>query len=99
MVKAYAFQHVTLDLGYSEVNIHLRVAGKRVNALVQPRGVQLLDEDGGNFSFPITHSEAGVEYLGIPALADHYGCNSVVNGDNTWHCYTHDIFDVRDGGQ
>jgi len=96
MVKAYAFQRVTVKLGYSEVLMHLRVAGMTRQVDVLPDGVQLLDEDDQPFSFPVTHSEAGVEYLGRPQLSDHHECNVSVQFDNSWHCYTHNLFNVQD---
>ena len=41
--------------------MHLRVAGTRMGARLQPDGmVQLLDPDGRDFSFPITAAEAGL---------------------------------------
>lgn len=96
MVKAYAFQRVEVTLPYSEVLMHLRVAGKTTMVDVLPNGVQLLDEDRQPLSFPVLHGEAGIEYMGRPVLSDHYECNVTVNFDNTWHCYTHDIYRVQD---
>jgi hypothetical protein len=52
----------TLTLPYSEVCMHVGVAGKVMTGrLVNPRHpmVQLLDEDGRLFSAPITTGEAG----------------------------------------
>jgi hypothetical protein len=54
-------QEFTTELPYSEVCMHLRVAGTRMGARLQPNGmVQLLGRDGREFSFPITAGEAGV---------------------------------------
>ena len=54
-------QETILELPYSEVCMHLRVAGTRMGARLQPNGmVQLLDVDGRDFSFPITAAEAGL---------------------------------------
>jgi hypothetical protein len=56
-------QEVTLQLPYSEVCMHLRVAGTRMRARIQPNGmVQLLGPDGRQFSFPITAAEAGLDH-------------------------------------
>jgi hypothetical protein len=54
-------EEFTIELPYSEVCMHLRVAGTRMRARLQPnRMVQLLQPDGTDFSFPITDSEAGL---------------------------------------
>jgi hypothetical protein len=54
-------EEFTIQLPYSEVCMHLRVAGTRMRARLQPnRMVQLLYPDGTDFSFPITDSEAGL---------------------------------------
>jgi hypothetical protein len=54
-------EEFTIDLPYSEVCMHLRVAGTRMRVRLQPnRMVQLLQPDGTDFSFPITDSEAGL---------------------------------------
>lgn len=97
-VKAFAYQRVTVELGYSEVLVHLRVAGKTRKVDVLPNGAQLLDEDGHPLSFPVSHGEAGIEYLGLPQLSDHHGCNVSIQFDNSWHCYTHDIYRAVDSG-
>lgn len=95
MVKAYAWQRVTVTLGYSEVLVHLRVAGKTRQVIALPNGVQLLDDDNQDFSFPISHGEAGIEYMGEPQILDHRDCNVSVQFDNSWHCYTHNIFNAQ----
>ncbi|HEV8653587.1 MAG TPA: hypothetical protein VG276_30360 [Actinomycetes bacterium] len=54
-------EEFTIELPYSEVCMHLRVAGTRMRARLQPnRMVQLLQPDGTDFSFPITDGEAGL---------------------------------------
>jgi hypothetical protein len=54
-------EEFAIQLPYSEVCMHLRVAGTRMRARLQPnRMVQLLHPDGTDFSFPITDSEAGL---------------------------------------
>jgi hypothetical protein len=52
---------VVVELPFSEVCMHLRVAGTRmwVRYLGQLQGVQLLDDAGAPFSAPITPAEAG----------------------------------------
>ena len=56
-------QETILELPYSEVCVHLRVAGTRMGARLQPDGmVQPLDPDGRDFSFPITAAEAGLHH-------------------------------------
>jgi hypothetical protein len=65
-------QETILQLPSSEVCMHLRVAGTRMRARLLETGmVQLLDPDGGDFSFPITAAEAGLHH-------DHDGWSSVV---------------------
>jgi len=65
-------QETILELPYSEVCMHLRVAGTRMRARLQPDGmVQLLQPDGRDFSFPITAGEAGLDH-------DQDGWSSVV---------------------
>jgi hypothetical protein len=54
-------EEFTTELPYSEVCMHLRVAGTRLRARLQRGGmVQLLSPDGTEFSFPITAGEAGL---------------------------------------
>jgi hypothetical protein len=54
-------EEFTIELPYSEVCMHLQVAGTRMRARLQPNQmVQLLQSDGTDFSFPITDSEAGL---------------------------------------
>src|SRR5215211_7853971 len=56
-------QEVILELPYSEVCMHLRVAGTRMRARLEPNGmVQLLGADGREVSFPITAAEAGLDH-------------------------------------
>jgi hypothetical protein len=67
-------QETILQLPYSEVCLHLGVAGTRMRARLQPDGmVQLLDPDGRDVSFPITAAEAGLDH-------DQDGWFSVVTG-------------------
>ena len=51
---------VTVTLPYSEVCMHLKVAGKTREVAVLPNGAQIIGPDGRLFSFPITHGEAGL---------------------------------------
>lgn len=55
---------VALLLPYSEVCMHMGVAGRTMLALVQERSVQLLEKNDKHelrlFSAPITHGEAGI---------------------------------------
>jgi hypothetical protein len=95
-VEAYAYQRVTVTLPYSEVLMHLRLAGKERKVDVLPDGVQLLDEDNEPLSFPVTHGEAGIRYLGMPELLAHKDCILQLNNDCTWHCYTHEIYGVKE---
>ena len=56
-------QETILELPYSEVCMHLGVAGTRMRARLEPNGmVQLLDADGRAVSFPITAAEAGLDH-------------------------------------
>jgi hypothetical protein len=56
-------QEFTVQLPYSEVCMHLRVAGTRMHARLEQGGmVQLLGPDGSSFSFPITAGEAGLDH-------------------------------------
>jgi hypothetical protein len=55
------YQEFTVELPFSEVCMHLRVAGTRMRARLAHNGmVQLLGPDGSPFSFPITAGEAGL---------------------------------------
>ena len=52
---------VTLVLPYSEVNMHMRVAGQIRNVKVLPdNSAQILNSDGSPFSFPVLWGEAGI---------------------------------------
>jgi len=95
MTQAYAHQRVQVTLGYSEVLCHLRLAGRTTNVDVLPEGVQLLDEDNQPISFPITHGEAGIQYLGFPEISDHYDETAhvvEVNFSGAWTCYSCRIY-------
>ena len=52
---------VSVEPPFSEVCMHMRVAGKRMSVqfLGERRGAQILNDDGSNFSFPILPGEAG----------------------------------------
>lgn len=56
---------VKVEMGYSEVCMHLGVAGKVATIEILSRGVQIYTPEGEKFSFPILHGEAGV-YVGSP---------------------------------
>lgn len=52
---------IPLTAPYSEVCMHLRVAGTPVLVEPRPDGMaQLYDTDGRSISFPITRTEAGL---------------------------------------
>ena len=51
---------VSLTLPWSEVCMHLKVAGKTRSVEVLATGAQILNEDGTPYSFPVTHGEAGI---------------------------------------
>ena len=55
---------VRLRLPYSEVCMHMRVAGKPMNVQIVVEGTsavaQLLNDDGSRFSSPILLGEAGI---------------------------------------
>lgn len=51
---------VTIILPWSEVCMHMGVAGTTMQVRVLERGAQLLQPDGRNHSFPILHGEAGI---------------------------------------
>lgn len=51
---------VKVELPYTEVCMHLGVDGQVREIEILSRGVQIYNEDGTKFSFPILHGEAGV---------------------------------------
>lgn len=51
---------VMMTLPFSEVCMHMKVAGKVMTILVLSDMAQLLDEKKRSFSGPITHGEAGI---------------------------------------
>lgn len=51
---------VSLTLPWSEVCMHLKVAGQTRPVEVLATGAQILNEDGTKYSFPVTHGEAGI---------------------------------------
>jgi hypothetical protein len=75
---------VVVTLPYSEVCMHMRVAGTRRPIRVLEDGAQILNEDGTPFSFPITQGEAGlffdradsVLYLSDSSQAEVSRCSS-----------------------
>ena len=73
----------TLTLPYSEVAMHMRVAGTTMAAeLVPTRSsamVQLLDGTGRPFSFPITQGEAGWGRVGSDHTLTRW------DEDGRWH--------------
>lgn len=92
MTKTYVAVGDTFNvtLPYSEVCMFMRIAGKRMTVtLVGNHAVQLLNDNGSDFSFPITSGEAGVfteyEYNDDGDIVNslHYvtGNTPVVNGD------------------
>lgn len=54
-------ERIKVRLPWSEVCMHMRVAGKIMDAELVENGtaIQLYDEEGDAFSFPITLGEAG----------------------------------------
>ena len=66
-------QSYALVLPYSEVAMHLRVAGYRRIVTVLPHGAaQILNADLTKFSFPVTWGEAGIyrDAQGQPYVTD-----------------------------
>lgn len=51
---------VRLKMPWSEVCMHLKVAGQVRNVRVLDTGAQILNDDGTPYSFPVTHGEAGI---------------------------------------
>lgn len=49
---------VTAELPWSEVCMHLRLAGETRDLLLLADGVQIM-HNGAKVSFPVTHGEAG----------------------------------------
>lgn len=60
MLASHVGETVTVELPYSEVCCHMRVAGQVRQVQVLAGGAQILNEDGSPFSFPVTHGEAGI---------------------------------------
>ncbi len=56
---------VQVELPYSEVCMHMRLAGKVRWVVPQGTMAQILNDDGSNFSFPVTRGEAGLPGLGV----------------------------------
>lgn len=59
VIKIKLGDKVKAIMPWSEVCMHLGIAGKTMTCEVLSRGVQLYDDKGEKFSFPITHGEAG----------------------------------------
>lgn len=60
MMKVKPGDVVRIQLPWSEVCMHLRVADAVRDVQVLPNGAQILNADGTPYSFPITHGEAGI---------------------------------------
>lgn len=58
--RVTAGETVRVQLPWSEVCMHMRVADQVRGVQVLTSGVQILNEDGSRFSFPVTHGEAGI---------------------------------------
>jgi hypothetical protein len=58
--RVHTGQEILVALPPSEVCCHLKVADQVRRIRVLDRGVQILNDDGTDFSFPILHGEAGV---------------------------------------
>lgn len=52
-------EHLYNVMPFSEVMMHMRLAGKRMNCEVRESSVQLLDENDRCYSIPVTLGEAG----------------------------------------
>lgn len=53
-------QTLRLELPYSEVMMHMRVAGQIFDVEILAHGMAQLWKDGRRFSFPVLQGEAGV---------------------------------------
>lgn len=53
-------EQLELVMPYSEVCVHMQVAGTRRTVRVLDGAVQILNADGSKFSFPVTSGEAGL---------------------------------------
>lgn len=51
---------IMVTLPYSEVCMHMRVAGKTLPVMINERSAQIIDEDGGLCGAPVTLGEAGI---------------------------------------
>lgn len=51
---------VNVMLPWSEACMHLKVAGRTRPVEVLATGAQILNWDRSNYSFPVTHGEAGI---------------------------------------
>jgi len=59
MIRVKPGDRLTKVMPYSEVCMHLRVAGQPMECVIQQNGDVQLYKDGREFSFPILDSEAG----------------------------------------
>ena len=60
MTRVKSGEEIALRLPWSEVCMHLKVAGQVRNVRVLDTGAQILNDDGTPYSFPVTHGEAGI---------------------------------------
>lgn len=51
---------VRLQMPWSEVCMHLRVADQVRNVKVHDTSASILNEDGTAYTFPVTHGEVGI---------------------------------------
>jgi hypothetical protein len=51
---------IDIELPYSEVCMHLRVAGQARTVRVTERAAEILDADGRPLTAPVLHAEAGI---------------------------------------
>ena len=77
-----------IELPYSEVCMHMRVAGQRRHVRMLADGAQILNDDMTPFSFPVTWNEAGIgrDGDGRPiVLREHYP-RVTDDGRTVWAC-------------
>lgn len=75
---------VRLELPWSEVCMHLKVAGQVRDVRVLHTSAQILNEDGTPYSFPVTHGEAGI-YTDAEGLYINLTVNDLPGGVNNPH--------------
>jgi hypothetical protein len=89
MTKARIGETVTVEMPWSEVNMHMRIAGKTMPVRVQSNGAQILNADGTDFSFPITYGEAGITVdLIDPETGEPFHVGHFSRMGGTWYCDT-----------